>query len=132
MRTWIVPRTDWTAQDYINFSDFIRIHDNMENLRHSIQEFTGAVASLTPNTLTDEYALPCTSVINALERNLDALKAALRYDLPLPDTQTWPQTRNPDHTDVDRWESYLALLHRYIGNMVSAWHYSGELFAGEI
>ena len=130
MTDWTQPKTNWTRNDYINAMDFLRVFSNMEHIQDKIAAYLGNNVILAENTLTDEYALPVPASINTIERNLDTLRAVMSSMLLFPATETWPQTRNPDYTDANRWESFLWQFNQYLDAMASAWHYSGELFAG--
>ena len=132
MADWIQPKTDWTQNDYINVEDFTRIFNNMAYLRDMIATYLGSSVILEGNVLTNERALPMVSSLNVIERNLDALRSVMSSDLLFPATQIWSQPRNPDFTDANRWESFLWKLNQYLNAMALAWHYSGELFVGEI
>ena len=132
MAVWIQPKTDWTRNDYINTADFLRISGNMEYIQGKVAAYLGSNITLAENALTNDNAFPFIADINAIENNLDALCSAMSSLLLFPETQTWPQTRNPDFTDANRWESFLWQLNQYLDLMASSWYYSGELFAGEV
>ena len=81
-REWIEPKTDWVAEDFINFGDYNRIRNNLLCLNDKCNEhFPPEVKlDLGGEKALGDYAYA--SEYNALENALESInRRAHRYDI---------------------------------------------------
>ena len=68
---WQTPKTNWVATDFINYTDYERIRQNIAYLHDLAAELYYKMPSLNPMAEKNSYALyPYASEWNALETNL--------------------------------------------------------------
>lgn len=82
MREWIEPKTDWVAEDYINYADYNRIRNNLLYLNDKCNEhFPPEVEiDLGEEKALGDYAYA--SEYNALEDALESINnRAYKYDI---------------------------------------------------
>lgn len=103
---WIQPKTDWSANDYINYSDYNRIRNNLMYLEEKAQSLYPNFSLKTeiPEVTRSTYAYA--EVWNKLE---DAAQEIVNgtYQLPNVGSKKTYQVYDPyiNYTELNRLES---------------------------
>ena len=93
---WITPKTDWTADDYINVTDYNRVVNNLNYIK-----ITFNIVVSAPTLVSKQIAdLPVCELYNAIEQNLEAINAAT-YNFDIGVTKTY--AANDPYID---WQEY--------------------------
>jgi hypothetical protein len=118
--TYITPKTDFTENDYYNYTDLNRVASNIQFMADLLRD-CGYETDLIPfNQDLTLSSLPYLQVINNLEENLERLRLAVPIDpRDYLATRKWYHTddprhdRNPSFLDANRWEENIELLRKY-------------------
>lgn len=109
---WLPPKTDWTAQDYVNTVDYNRIIGNIAYLKAYLD---GLFADLTNVSLGEEK--PELSPIYA--REINAIEVALEtlnletYKFDIGETKEYMANRRAlDFNELNRIEGAILLLYQ--------------------
>lgn len=122
---WIPPKTNWralprdrygrwTGEWFKRDPDFIRIKGNLEYL---VQRVSSAFTIIAPPVIPLPAAngLVYENELNAIEQNIDSIKAGLPYPISLPATKTWyGDGKGPTIDDLNRWETSCLILEEAI------------------
>lgn len=111
---WVEPKTDWVSTDYINYTDYNRIKNNIDYLKDlalslylpfAFEEMSPDKSSYSDFPYADEF--------NALENNLDIIRGHTYSFFGDESKQWYPNNRTPTYEDMNRLES--ACLKLFIG-----------------
>lgn len=109
---WQEPKTDWTADDYFNLSDYNRIKNNIAYLRELAlevyTEFPWNDMGADKNSYT-EY--PYADEFNTLENNLESLRQNTFLLDSAVQKQWYENVRTPNYEDFNRLENACLLFY---------------------
>ena len=102
---WKEPKTDWTADDYFNLSDYNRIKNNISYLRELALEVYVMFPWQDMGSDKTSYAeYPYADEFNALENNLQFLREnTFQFDTDVK-KQWYENVRTPNYEDFNRLE----------------------------
>lgn len=103
---WTEPKTDWASTDYINFSDYNRIKNNiayLENLAFLLYPSFSCVDMGNDKSAYSDF--PYAEEFNALENNLDIIRAHTYSFFGDESKQWYPNNRTPTYEDLNRLEN---------------------------
>ena len=109
---WLPPKTDWTANDYVNTVDYNRIIGNISYLKAYLD---GLFADLTNVSLGEEKAVESriyAREINAIENALETLNLET-YNFNIGQKKSYQTNkRTIDWVELNRIESAILLLYK--------------------
>lgn len=102
---WQEPKTDWTADDYVNISDYNRIKNNIAYLRElALKVYVDFPWTDMGVDKTSYAQYPYADEFNALENNLESLRQnTFLFDDSEP-KQWYENQRTPNYEDFNRIE----------------------------
>lgn len=111
---WQEPKTDWSANDYFNYTDYNRIKNNIAYLRDlALTLYIDFPFDDMGEDKASYSDFPYAEEINALEDNLEYMKD-YTYEFFDDDSKTWyANNRTPTYEDFNRLEN--ACLKLYTG-----------------
>lgn len=113
---WIEPKTDWSASDFFNATDYNRIIGNLAYLKAYLD---GLFYGLTNISAMDEKtatSLIYAREINAIETALETLNIET-YKFDIGETKEYmTNTRTIDYVELNRIETAILLLYRQMVN----------------
>lgn len=115
-----------TSKGFYNATDLNRVGHNVGYLANLLYEH-GYTIAVSPKANWQMRDIPRIADMAVYLADVEALKSALSGTTPLPDTM--------DDLTVEaanNIEQLLCEIERNITNMTAAWHYSGELYSGEV
>lgn len=121
--SWITPKTNWVASDFVNTSDFSRITGNLEHLKTLIKN----VSTVLPSEQTiNDY--PFARKLNAIEQALEQINLN-SYAFDIGDTKTYVANGHPfDYQELNRIESATAKIYYvYLNQLELSRHLSFRL-----
>lgn len=109
---WITPKTNWSANDFIEYTDINRIVNNLEFLkRYAYSLFK---IPYEPMTYKEEMQIPYADEINAIENNLESLNMN-GYKLAIGNKQTFSENKmTMNYVELNRIESATLKLYERI------------------
>lgn len=109
---WIEPKTDWTAEDYFNLSDYNRIKNNIVHLRElALEVYTEFPWQDMGSDKTSYTEYPYADEFNALENNLEYLREnTFLFDNDVQ-KQWYENVRAPNYEDFNRLERACLLFY---------------------
>lgn len=118
---WLEPKTDWVSSDYINFSDYNRIKNNIAYLK-------SLALSLYPPFVCEELGedktlysdFPYADEFNVLENNLDCIRTHTYAFFGDEAKQWYPNNRTPTFEDLNRLESACLKLYEGLNTQYSS------------
>lgn len=119
---WITPKTDWTEEEYYNYTDWLRITGNLEHLKN-IQEYRGPWYSMDVPEEINGY--PTVTLLNNFETNLTNVRNWAIHSTPIVAYVWYPRLsvyykKNPDYEDFNRWEDLELALYQIFRNELIA------------
>lgn len=129
---WITPILNWTAADEINYPDWNRIENNIQELYNylvSIQYYPPAPVGTV--TSRDNLSIVWLSTINRIESNLDALRVAFLTPADYLPKKTWFVGLGFDYTDANRLESNTNSLLQWGMLVYQSYRYCGTYACGD-
>lgn len=111
---WVDPKTNWTSTDYINYSDYNRIKNNIEYLRElALMLYPDFSFSDMGNDKSGYSDFPYADEFNLIENNLKSIRNNT-YKFGSYDSKQWYENQStPNYIDLNRIES--ACLKMYEG-----------------
>ena len=86
---WITPKVDWTSDDYINFTDYNRICNNLNWVKDEANELGFSYPDWEVMTLAEDYSsLPYPSMFNTMIDNYNLLDDIYPNFEPIEDVYT--------------------------------------------
>ena len=110
---WITPKLNWLASDDINFVDFNRIENNMQEVVAYLNSIQYPMPSLTYNTARTLSSVDFLSSINRIEQNLESIRTNFMTPPNYGATETWVAGKGFDYTDANRLEQNIQYLMDY-------------------
>ena len=125
---WQTPKTNWATRydaggnyigDYFNAEDYQRIKANLIVLKGMADElYSETTLPAIPDITAESFFFE--SVINDLERSLDALATQVHGLVPV-ETKTWNGNDDaPLAADLNRIESFCVALYGLLGRQKAA------------
>lgn len=108
---WQEPKTDWTADDYVNMSDYNRIKNNIAYLRElALKVYVDFPWADMGVDKTSYAQYPYADEFNTLENNLESLRQnTFLFDDSDP-KQWYENQRTPNYEDFNRLERACLLF----------------------
>lgn len=117
---WIEPKTDWVSTDYINYTDYNRIKNNIEYLMDLSSKIYMNIPFKDMGNDKASYAdFPYADEFNNLEENIDNIK---RYTFAFDSSErkTWYENqRTPTYEDLNRLEQACLNLYEGLNSQLS-------------
>lgn len=128
-RPWIPAKTNWTAQDYLNYGDFDRIEFNCDALATLFQT-CGYNLSLVTNIIRAMSSLDFYDDLNRIEGNILAIFNLCGVNPTgwvTPKT-TWSYDQVFSYTDVNRMEGNELTLYNMVSGIIQEYPICGQGF----
>ena len=110
---FITPKTDWAPTDFINYSDYNRIVNNLTELNELAFTVLEARASFRTMRTADSFLyIPTASMYNNIEYNLQVLNnATYKFNIG---TAVYFNTNSNyiDYTELNRIESAILKIYK--------------------
>ena len=130
--TWITPKLDWNASNWINYADWNRIENNIKELKDYLVSIQYAPPEpVSTNTTRTVLSIDFLSSINRIENNLDAIRLAFLSPADYLPKKTWTVGLGFDYTDANRLESNTNSLLNWGMLVFQSYRYSGTFSCGE-
>ena len=113
---WITPKTNWTAESFINYNDINRIVDNLKYLRNlALKLYTSKIKSVSVvqkyNFSFANYTDLYSDEVNDIEDSLTSLNVGtLNYDIGVQKTYQ-DNGAYIDYVELNRIESAMLRLY---------------------
>ena len=130
---WITAVTDWSSDDYYNYSDLNRVENNIDYVYHELILLGYSPILSSINTTRTKSSIDYFDDINRIESNIKAL-ADSSYD-PLgwltPEMDWVSAYKVFDYNDANRLESNLVNLKAMCENITDEIRYCGTFYSGD-
>lgn len=130
---WIPAKTDWTADDFYNYSDLNRVENNTDYIKSALQSlgYTPILSSI--NTARTKASIDYYDDINRVESNIKALADASYEPLSwlTPELDWISVYKVFDYEDANRLESNLVNLKAMVENISEEIRYCGTYYCGD-
>ena len=114
--SWLPPKTEWTAEDYINAVDYNRIVGNLAYLKAYLDGLFIGLDNLPTMEEKTFKNLLYAREINAIETSLEQLNLET-YKFDIGETKEYiANTRTLDFVELNRIESAILLLYSQMVN----------------
>lgn len=127
---WIIPKTNWTPDDYYNFEDLNRLEHNTVVVAELISHFN-TVPNIEVVTTRDIKYIEFAESLNRIERNQELLKKSYTPSNWIENKTDWKANSPFDYNDAARLEINLALLYAFYKGNASAFKRCGSYICGE-
>lgn len=113
---WIEPKTDWSASDFFNATDYNRIIGNISYLKAKLDALFLSIRKITLNEEKAVKDLIYAREINAIETSLETINLDT-YNFDIGETKEYlPNTRTIDFVELNRIESAIFMLYEQMEN----------------
>lgn len=127
---WITPKTDFTADDYYNYSDFNRVENNTNYLRDYLISLGYKVPLIEIKTNRDNINIDFLSSMNRIEDNIEVIKNTfIKSSEHL--NKAWTLGLGFSYLDANRLEENLRYLKYYSERVPDSYIYCGTINCGE-
>lgn len=110
---WQEPKTDWTADDYVNMSDYNRIKNNIAYLRElALKVYVDFQWADMGVDKTSYAQYPYADEFNALENNLESLRQNTFLFDDSDQKQWYENQKTPNYEDFNRLERACFLFYK--------------------
>ena len=107
---WMTPKTDWTAQDFLDLEvDFSRIEGNIHELLLTVQDY-GYPLTLDEKTAWTKQDFLTAADYNRIVGNIASLEGILIVPPGLPALSTKADKAALGYTDMNTLEIHIAML----------------------
>lgn len=129
---WIEPKTDWTSQDYYNFSDLNRVEIDTKYIAAVLSDFRAVPINLDTVTNRDTKRFEYYDSMNRVEGNEQILADNFFQPVGWETPKTnWRSGGRFDYRDANRLEKNLLLLCDLVLKAIDNLKYCGTFSAGE-
>ncbi|MCJ8008125.1 hypothetical protein ACFFF5_17770 [Lederbergia wuyishanensis] len=127
---WIIPKLDWTKDDFYNFDDLNRVENNTKVIAGLISYFE-SLPEIIVITNRDIKYIEFADSLNRIESNQEILRQ--HYTPPdwISNKLDWKANDPFDYNDAARLDKNLSLLHFYYRGNVDNFRYCGMYTCGE-
>lgn len=127
---WMLPKIDWTSNDYYNFEDLNRVENNTEVVEALVKLFA-SIPKLEIIKDRDILSIEFADNLNRIENNIDIL--GKRRELPgwIPNKLDWEYNQKFSYVDANRLERNLKILYEYYKKNSNMFWYCGTSTCGE-
>ena len=113
---WIEPKTDWSASDFFNATDYNRIVGNITYLKAELDTLFIGIDKITIGEEKAVKARIFAREINAIETSVETLNLDT-YNFDIGETKEYmANTRTIDFVELNRIESAILLLYTQMVN----------------
>lgn len=103
---WLEPKTDWESSDYVNYTDYNRIKNNIAYLRDEALTLYSTFPFGTIGEDKSGYAdFPYADEFNSLEENWSILASAIYPEYSITGKTWYENAKTPTYEDFNRLES---------------------------
>lgn len=127
---WITPKTNFTKEDYYNYTDFNRIENNTEVLRKYLVELDYKIPILNITKYRNNRFVDFVSSINRIENNIEIIKKIFIAP-PWYSTKVWEPGVGFSFMDANRIERNLEQLMNYAKRTEESFIYCGTINCGQ-
>lgn len=127
---WLTPKTDWTADDYFNFTDLDRIESNTAYLATLLAEF-GYSVIITTFVGRSVFRFEFADDLDRIEGNINAIAVIVKPDGWETCKTNWLYKDGFDYQVAKRMERNLELQHLVIQGNIDHMPYAGAFYSGE-
>jgi hypothetical protein len=125
-------KTDWTADDYYNYTDLNRVESMIETLKPKIEEFRSKTITLVAITDRTKNSIEYANSLRRIELNTLFLGNELNTPSGFITPKTeWAYNQSFSFEDANRLEKNLVILNNYVVSQLSAYYYCGQYITGE-
>ena len=127
---WITPKTDWTAQDFLDLEvDFSRIEGNIHELLLTVQAY-GYPLTLDEKTAWTKQDFLTAADYNRIVGNIASLEGILIVPPGLPALSTKADKAVLGYTDMNTLEIHIAMLKNVADGTTQSYIKSGTAQSG--
>lgn len=109
-----LPKTDWIASDYFNYTDYSRIIDNVTEIKKNGDEIYSNIPAMQTMEVKSGYtAIPYADNWNAIDSNINALNFAI-FGKSLEIATFSDNGYAPNYDVFNKWESVSARLFNHV------------------
>ena len=128
---WITPKTDWTADDYFNVSDWDRIRGNLEFLHDFVCNFFNSF-SILPTKEKNVKSWLYASDLNTIERNLETINK-LSVAVEIGETKVFVDNGHSiDYVELNRIEQACLDIYEKSHEYINRYYFcDDEIYADE-
>lgn len=113
---WIEPKTDWSASDFFNATDYNRIIGNLAYLKAYLDGLFIGLTNISTMAEKTATSLIYAREINAIEMALEQLNLET-YKFDIGETKEYmTNTRTIDYVELNRIETAISMLCRQMIN----------------
>lgn len=130
---WIEPKTDWTADDFFNASDWNRIIGNMSHLHDRAKDFSWKLYRMPFNVgeQKDYSSMLYAREFNRVEEMLTLLNK-LTYNLVTDEAPIYEDNgATPTYEELNRIESLIKEIYDTMDRVEKSFRYSGTFYCGQ-
>lgn len=120
----ISVKTNWTANDYLNYTDMNRIDNNINYVKNLIATFRSTPNVTGTITNRDNKYIEFADTLNLIESNILALEIEQPINWITPKTN-WQALQSVDYNDLNRIESNIYELYVMVNNIITAFKQCG-------
>jgi hypothetical protein len=129
---FLEAKTDWTADDYYNYTDLNRVELLIETLKSKIEEFRNKTITLVAITNRTKESIEFANSLRRIELNILFLGNELNTPSGFTTPKTeWSYNQTFSFEDANRLEKNLVILNNYVVSQLSAYYYCGQYITGE-
>lgn len=111
---WRLPKTDWKADDYFNYSDYTRIIENISEVKTKADKvFVNVPAMLNMESKTAYTAIPYADNWNAIDTNVRTLDRSI-FNESLYASTFVENGYTPNYEVFNKWESVSARMYTHV------------------
>lgn len=128
---WLPPKMDWTADDFVNYTDYNRIMNNLYTLKSISTKLFPNYSILDMGDEQTYSSIPYASSYNKIEQNLETINTNT-FNLDIGDTKTYYVNEHTiDYVELNRIESSLQRLYVIIKSSIDAMNRLSFTLSGE-
>jgi len=128
---YMTPKLDWTDRDFINFQDWNRIENNIQEVANYFNSIQFAIPSITSITNRANTYIDYLSSINRIEQNLETIRKNSFTLVDYKPSKVWSLGLGFDFNDANRMESNTKLLYDFGKLAYQNFKYCGTITCGE-
>lgn len=118
--TWSTPKTTWVKTDFINYTDYMRIRNNIGYLYDFASALYATMGALTPMVVKNGYSnYAFASEWNALEANLHMIFDSIKTSDIGTRMTFFPNGRTLDYAELNRIESATLSMYNELSGQAS-------------
>lgn len=129
--SWIVSKLDWSPNDFINYDDFNRIENNVQEVAAYLNSIQYSVPILAIVVDRNYSWIDFISSINRIEQNIETIRTSFITPGGYGPAKTWSAGKGFSFEDANRLERNLALLLNLGMLVYESFVYCGSFICGQ-